>query len=62
MNVVIPRGRRPRSRGQSLVEFALVIPIFLLLLFGLIDGGRLVYQHSVLSQAAREGAGKGTGS
>jgi Flp pilus assembly protein TadG len=56
MNVVIPRGRRPRSRGQSLVEFALVIPIFLLLLFGLIDGGRLVYQHSVLSQAAREGA------
>lgn len=51
------RARRsPRTRGQSLVEFALVIPIFLLLLFGLIDGGRLVYQHSVLSQAAREGA------
>jgi Flp pilus assembly protein TadG len=50
------RRRQPRSRGQSLVEFALVIPIFLLLLFGLIDGGRLVYQHSVLSQAAREGA------
>lgn len=42
--------------GQSLVEFALVLPIFILLLFGLIDGGRLVYQHSVLSQAAREGA------
>ncbi len=45
-----------RSRGQSLVEFALVLPIFILFLFGLIDGGRLVYQHSVLSQAAREGA------
>jgi Flp pilus assembly protein TadG len=44
------------ARGQSLVEFALTIPIFILLLFGLIDGGRLVYQHSVLSQAAREGA------
>ena len=39
-----------------MVEFALVFPIFMLLLFGLIDGGRLVYQHSVLSQAAREGA------
>lgn len=51
------RVRQPRnSRGQSLVEFALVLPIFLLLLFGLVDGGRLVYQHSVLSQAAREGA------
>ena len=45
-----------RPRGQSLVEFALVLPIFLLLLFGLVDGGRLVYHHSVLSQAAREGA------
>ncbi len=51
-------NRRParRERAQSLVEFALVLPIFLLLLFGLIDAGRLVYQHSVLSQAAREGA------
>ena len=45
-----------RRAGQSLVEFALVLPIFMLFLFGLIDGGRLVYQHSVLSQAAREGA------
>ena len=50
------RNHRLGSRGQSLVEFALVLPIFLLLLFGLIDGGRLVYHHSVLSQAAREGA------
>lgn len=51
-----PFARRRRSPGQSLVEFALVLPIFLLLLFGLIDGARLVYQHTVLSQAAREGA------
>lgn len=51
-----PFARRRRSPGQSLVEFALVLPIFLLLLFGLIDGARLIYQHTVLSQAAREGA------
>ncbi|HYM83971.1 MAG TPA: TadE family protein [Candidatus Dormibacteraeota bacterium] len=43
-------------RGQSLVEFALVIPIFVLVLFGAVDAGRLVYLNSVLSQAAREGA------
>jgi Flp pilus assembly protein TadG len=49
------RGRA-RSRGQSLVEFALVLPVFIFLLFALIDGGRLVYQNSVVSQAAREGA------
>jgi Flp pilus assembly protein TadG len=43
-------------RGQALVEFALVIPIFLLLVFGMMDMGRFVYMHSTLSQAAREGA------
>ncbi len=49
-----------RSRGQALVEFALVIPIFLLMLFGLIDIGRLVYLNATLSQAAREGARVGS--
>lgn len=51
--------RRPRSRGQSLVEFAFVLPIFLLMLFGLVDIGRFVYLNSTLSQAAREGARRG---
>ncbi len=32
-----------RVAGQALVEFALVLPIFMLMLFGLIDGGRYVY-------------------
>ena len=44
------------SRGQAIVEFALVIPLFVLLLFGLIDLGRYVYLNNTLSQAAREGA------
>jgi Flp pilus assembly protein TadG len=47
---------RRRSRAQTLVEFALVLPIFFLLLFGLIDVGRLVYMNSTVSQAAREAA------
>lgn len=42
--------------GQGLVEFALVIPVFLLLLFGLIDIGRLVYVNNALAEGAREGA------
>jgi Flp pilus assembly protein TadG len=42
--------------GQTLVEFALVLPIFFLLLFGVIDMGRFVYMNSTLSQAAREAA------
>ena len=43
-------------RGQSLVEFAMVLPLFLLLIFGLIDGGRLVYINNSVAEAAREGA------
>ena len=49
-------ARRRPTRGQSLVEFALALPIFMLLLFGLIDMGRYVYLNSTLSQAAREAA------
>ncbi len=51
----LPR-RRGAEDGQALVEFALVIPVFLFILFGLLDVGRLVYTNSTLSQAAREGA------
>jgi Flp pilus assembly protein TadG len=50
------KGTHRRTRGQSLVEFALVLPIFILMLFGLVDMARLVHANSALSQAAREGA------
>jgi Flp pilus assembly protein TadG len=45
-----------RSRGQALVEFALVVPIFILVLVGIMDLGRAVYYSSTLNNAAREGA------
>lgn len=51
-----PVPRAHPSRGQTLVEFALVLPVFLVMLFGLLDAGRYVYMSSVISQAAREGA------
>lgn len=45
----------PRSsdRGQSLVEFALVLPVFLLFVFGIIDGGRAILAYNQMSQATR---------
>lgn len=49
-------GRRPRTRGQALAEFALVAPIFFLMLFALLDFGRYVYYVQILNNAAREGA------
>jgi Flp pilus assembly protein TadG len=51
------RGTRSSGRrGQALVEFALVIPIFLLLLMALFDMGRAVFAFNTLTNAAREGA------
>ena len=42
--------------GQSLVEFALIIPIMLLLILGALEFGRLFYIKVALQNAAREGA------
>jgi hypothetical protein len=49
-----PAGRR--ASGQGLVEFALVIPIFLLVLVAIFDLGRAVFAYNTLTNAAREGA------
>ena len=45
-----------RTRGQGLTEFALVIPIFLLIVVALFDMGRAVFAYNTLTNAAREGA------
>jgi Flp pilus assembly protein TadG len=47
------RRRPDREAGQTLVEFSLAITVFMLLLMGIIDLGRLVYQYSGVSEAAR---------
>jgi Flp pilus assembly protein TadG len=58
------RRRRPiaghplpgRRRGQALVEFALIVPVFLLLLLVAIDFGRLFFTYIQLNNTAREAA------
>jgi Flp pilus assembly protein TadG len=47
---------RQKSRGQSLVEFALVLPVFLVFLAAALDLGRVFYANISLNNAAREGA------
>lgn len=44
------------DRGAAAVEFALLLPVVLLLVFGLIDFGRALNAQITLTQAAREGA------
>jgi Flp pilus assembly protein TadG len=52
----VRRHRRYRSRGQGLVEFALVLPIFLVLVMGIADLGLAVFAYNSVTNAAREGA------
>jgi Flp pilus assembly protein TadG len=50
------RARRRARPGQALVEFALVAPIFVLLVIGVFELGRAWTKHQTLSDAAREAA------
>lgn len=49
-----------RRHGQGMVEFALALPIFLLLVFGVIEFGRLLMTFSAVFSAAREAARYGS--
>lgn len=52
-----PRHRRvPGERGAAAVEFALVVPLLLLLLFGIISYGYMLSFRQAMSQGAAEGA------
>jgi TadE-like protein len=44
----------PRSPGQALVEFSIALIPFMLLLMGVLDLGRAIYQMNTTSEAARE--------
>ena len=46
----------PPVAGQAMVEFALVAPMFFLLLFGIIEAGRFIFYYETLNNATREGA------
>jgi Flp pilus assembly protein TadG len=45
-----------RESGQDLVEFAVVLPVLLLIVIAILDFGRAIYAYSVVANCAREGA------
>src|SRR4030066_1357476 len=51
---VVMKRDATHSRGQGLVEFALVVPLFLILLFGVVEFGRAWMTKNILTGAARE--------
>ena len=49
-------SRRDGQRSQAIVEFAIIAPILLLLIFGVVDFGRVIYVYATINQAVNEGA------
>src|SRR5438874_6502303 len=50
-------GLQPAGhRGQSLVEFAFILPVFALIFLGVIDLGRVFYTYEAIANAARDAA------
>lgn len=45
---------RKRQRGSALLEYAVIVTVFLMLIFGIIDFGRALYTYHYLSNAARD--------
>jgi Flp pilus assembly protein TadG len=50
------RSCRRNRQGAAVVEFAIVAPVFFLLVFGMIEYGRMVMVQQVITNASREGA------
>jgi Flp pilus assembly protein TadG len=50
----VRRPRRRLGRGQGLVEFAIILPVAVMVLLGLVDLARAVYAYNTLAQSARQ--------
>lgn len=50
------RRRRSGRKGAAVVEFAVVLPVFLLMVLGMIEYGRLIMVQQIITNASREGA------
>ena len=57
-----PSSRKPRARAQTMVEFALVMPLLLLLIYGILEVGRLMFTYSTVITASREAVRYGSAS
>jgi Flp pilus assembly protein TadG len=51
-----PRSGRLNRKGQALIEFALVLPLVLLLVVGMLEFAKAWNLHQVMTDAVREGA------
>src|SRR5439155_9979858 len=54
------KDSRPARQGTAAVEFALILPVLMMLLLGCIDFGRFPHSYIAVTNAARAGAGFGS--
>ena len=52
---IAERGVERGQAGQSLAELSIVLVLFLVVTFGIVDAGRLIFAYNVVSSSAREG-------
>lgn len=50
------RRRRTDSRGAAVIEFALILPLLMIMLAGILDYGQIYFTRLTMTNAAREGA------
>lgn len=50
------RNSNSNERGTTMAEFALISSVFFMIIFGIIEFGRLLYTHNALTDATRRGA------
>jgi Flp pilus assembly protein TadG len=53
------RGISSSQKGASAVEFAMILPLLMLILFGIIEFSLLMYNKAMITNASREGARRG---
>jgi len=51
--------KRLNERGAAAVEFAILLPVLMLILFGVIEFGMIMYSREIITNASREGARTG---
>jgi Flp pilus assembly protein TadG len=57
--IMINTKRKFNEKGAAVVEFAVVVPLLLVLVFGIIEFGVLIYDKAMITNASREGARTG---
>ena len=54
--MILIHKKQTTRRGQAVVELALILPILMLILMGIVEFGRIFMAHQTIANAAREGA------